>query len=389
MLDSVQINNFKSWVMDKPMNLAPKLNLIIGLNGSGKTSLLQAVDFIVSMGMIDGIRQWMQRRHWIPTDLVCKIKGPGRIRISPFIDYALTFNEQTITWSGRFDIKSGRTLAERISVHEPEPHIFQLNQKKGQNSENLENETPPQVFDSEDFQYFGSFMSAWKPKGSDIFFQTIDKVHSLDLLAPNLIRSRTRFYSGRGVGTGGEQLSQFLHVLPDKDKEQINEIMRDFYPNFTTFKTKKVQGGSKSLFIDESFNNRFLNTSEAQQVCDGILRVLAIIAECYACAGGTLLIDELEDGLNPELLEKLVKYLLHEAPCQTIITTHNPIILSLLTDEQAKASVYFAYKNAAGLSNIVPFFELPTPQSLLSCYYPGEVMMQVNLEDMANEAQTL
>lgn len=99
-----------------------------------------------------------------------------------------------------------------------------------------------------------------------------------------------------------------------------------------------------------------------------------------------MLIDELEDGLNPELLEKLMEYFQREANCQVIITTHSPIILSFLNDHDARKAVKLMYKDDAGMSHCVPFFELPTPNKMLKTLYPGEVMLQCYLEDITQEA---
>ncbi len=200
------------------------------------------------------------------------------------------------------------------------------------------------------------------------------------------MRTLTRALRVPGIGLGGEQLSQYLHTLPQEAKVRLEEILRRFYPTFSYYKTTKLRGGAKKLTLLESFRNAANLSIDALHACDGVLRVMAIVAESIACQDGSLLIDEIEDGINPELLEKLVAYLREETRCQTIVTTHNPFILSCLTDEEARSAVLLAYKDDEGISHVVPFFNLPTPAKMLENLYPGEVMLQVNLEDVAREA---
>ena len=56
-----------------------------------------------------------------------------------------------------------------------------------------------------------------------------------------------------------------------------------------------------------------------------MLRLLTILAQTQTLHS-FLLFDEIENGVNPELVEKLVNVLLN-ARQQVLVTTHSPMIL--------------------------------------------------------------
>ena len=117
-----------------------------------------------------------------------------------------------------------------------------------------------------------------------------------------------------------------------------------------------------------------------------MLRVLAIIAETLFTKG-TVLIDEIEDGINPDLLEKLVSYLLNDCPCQVILTTHSPLLLNFLPDDDAEKIVQFIYKDGLGITKSVPFFSIPKVGDLLGMLGAGEAMLQFNMDEVAEMAE--
>lgn len=102
------------------------------------------------------------------------------------------------------------------------------------------------------------------------------------------------------------------------------------------------------MLIEENFTSsdpdrliqEFL--TEARHINDGMLRLLTILAQTQT-SHSFLLFDEIENGVNPELVERLVNVLLN-APQQVLVTTHSPMILNYLPDNVARESVMFIYR---------------------------------------------
>jgi ABC-type multidrug transport system ATPase subunit len=107
-------------------------------------------------------------------------------------------------------------------------------------------------------------------------------------------------------------------------------MLKSFYPRVADFKISKVQGGGKKLEVIETFGNYKLET-EATHLNDGLLRMLAILAQS-ASGHSLVLLDEIENGINQEVIEKLVDTLV-ASPQQLVVTTHSPLFYNVLFNE--------------------------------------------------------
>lgn len=386
MITDFSITNFKALQMKKPILFQPRLNVLIGVNGSGKTSLLQAIDFICNLVQQDGVSNLLKRRNWSLPDIPTRLSHP---RSSVFHFSAGFENPQTglFHWTARMKLgkQTCRCTEETFYMGTDEHSIIaSLLYRRALYYDNKQGKW--HMMDMREIAYSGSFLSVWRPARLTPIWETITTCSSLDLLSPHLMRSHVKKAPEHGIGLGGEFIAPFLRSLTKPDAKEFNAAIKRFYPTYDSFMVKRIPGGAFALSVKEKFANGNECTSEATMLCDGLLRIMAIVAQAMANRGGTLLIDELEDGLNPELLDKLIVYLATDAPCQTIITTHSPLILSLLTIKEAEQGVHLVYKDGSGISRSVPFFALPTPKKLLQSHYPGEVMLRCNLEKITKEA---
>jgi AAA15 family ATPase/GTPase len=118
-----------------------------------------------------------------------------------------------------------------------------------------------------------------------------------------------------------------------------------------------------------------------------MLRLLAILAE-LTTNHSLLMFDEIENGINPELIEFLIDELL-AARQQLLVTTHSPLVLNYLEDEIALKSVQYLYKTATGFTKSVPFYEIPSIAEKLQVMGPGEVFVDTNLTKLADEITRL
>ena len=383
MIRSFRIKNFKSLDISAPLQFGKGLNVLIGLNGSGKSTLLQALSFVSSLGLYGGCGAWLDRRGWVDKDLTCALRFPGITVRRSVIEFEMSAGqaEDIFDWSGIYNTQSRRCTEEELRGHSPEMSLTVKNGRlTGKGILLPDNMLKLLVYE-------GSVLSALKLPAIQAAQQALFSCHSLELLSPHLMRGRIRRAIGTGVGGGGEQIAHYLkHISPEK-RQRLEDIMRRFYPGYESYAVSTMRGGALRFSVQEKFAEGGSLSSDAKQICDGMLRVLAITAQSLECEGKTLLIDEPEDGINPELLERLVAYLRDEAPCQTIITTHQPLVLSCLTDDEARQGVYLVTKNDRGSSDCVRFFDLPTPRDMLKSYYPGEVMLRCNLEEVSREAR--
>ena len=92
-----------------------------------------------------------------------------------------------------------------------------------------------------------------------------------------------------------------------------------------------------------------------------------------------MLFDEIENGINQEVVSKLIGNLLDYNGKQVMITTHSPLVLNYLPDEVARQSVYLLTKNEAGHTQARRFFEIEGMAEKLKLMGPGEVVCDTNL----------
>jgi predicted ATPase len=235
------------------------------------------------------------------------------------------------------------------------------------------------------FEYQGSLLSQFKESQLTKELLSLKKffegVHALDLLAPELLRQRTRD-AGNSLGLGGERLSAFLYEIGQAKRDDIQRKMSKMYPQLRGIDISSMRSGWKKLTVLEHFKSNSLKT-EARHVADGFLRMLAIFAQ-LSKEQNFLLLDEIENGVNPELVEFLIDSLV-EASAQVLVTTHSPVVLNYLEDNIASAGVIYLYKQSNGATQAVKLFDIPSMREKLTVMGPGEVYEDTMLTQLSEE----
>jgi predicted ATPase len=371
MIVSLKIKNFKS-IVDLDINFE-KFTCLVGLNGAGKSSLLQALDFSSHL-MTGDVRPWLQRRNWDAQDLHSKLSSASNIII--FITIKLSNDEQFV-WKAAFNRQFLSCTKEEVRDLQTGQIIF--SSFKGRYS--ISGADPSRI----DFNFEGSLLSHLKKeiltKELSEIREEISSIRSFELLSPHLMRSTSRD-SCLDIGAGGEKLSSFLHNMKGESRNRLVSLLSKLYPRVVDFKTVQKKAGWKQLFVIEDFNDRRIET-EAKHINDGLLRILAILAQTNS-GHSMILFDEIENGINPEVVENLVT-LLQSAPQQILVTTHSPLILNYLSDETAKESVQFIYRGSDGGTKAAPLFSAPRMKDKLEYMGPGEVFVDTNLTLLTEE----
>ncbi len=350
--------------MDFDVKLS-KFNCLIGMNGAGKSTVLQAIDFIAQL-MEGNVDDWLTRREWTAQELNCKFQSKNNIQLA--VKYQ-TKNGDEIVWVCSFNRHELLCSMEEIKMNGIEQ--FKVKSKQYRIGENSDTDIA--------FKYQGSILSQLRdselPAPILEFRDAVRRIRSLELLSPNLLRKRART-TDVDIGPGGEKLSAFLHSVKGAKRDALIELLRSFYPNLQDYKVSSQKSGWKKLTIIEKFGDHKIET-EARHINDGLLRILAILAQSSS-NHSLILLDEIENGINPELVEKLVDNLVNSTQ-QILVTTHSPMILNYLEDAIARESVQFIYKNNNGETRARPFFSIPKIDEKLAYMGPGEAFVDTDL----------
>jgi len=375
---SVYVDNFKSLV-DFNLELA-EFTCLVGFNGAGKSTILQLFDFIASLFQ-GSTESWLKARNWKSTDITFR---PGR-KQSVSLRLSFRIGGAHYLWMARFNRAKMTCSVEHIAriTESTSVTLFEATEKAYR------------LYDGEsrsvDFNYVGSVFSQIKP---DVLGPELAAIRdfasgfrSLDLLAPNLIRERSRAGSLPDIGLGGEKLSAFLHGLSATERRLIVTDLRRYYPQLLAIHTASVAGGWIKIEIEESIRNGETFKTEAKHINDGFMRLLAISAQRFS-SNSFLLYDEIENGVNSEVTQLLVDALV-ESPKQNLVTTHSPVVLNFLKDELARKAVVFVYKRDDGVTRAIRLFDVPSASAKLDFLSPGEVMVDISQAVIAQEAEEI
>ena len=370
MITEIHVENFKS-LSNFTLSGIGNFVCLIGLNGSGKTTLLQALGFIGQLANgVSDFRGW--NKSEIPTI------GQSLRTCAFSLTFKRTDSNVPLQWKGRYNLQTGRFTEE--AVYRDGAIIFQLRDGKLTLSES-DNGVIPQT--SSALHYQGSILSVLNTKNKDVDYvrDEMRQLRSIDLLSPDSLRKASQ--SDTELGIGGSGLPGFLNSLSEKDARALLLELREFYPEIAQYSIRRRQFGWKRLLFQEA---KFGKASlPAHQENDGLLRILAILSQRYAHRS-FLLFDEVENGINQEILELLVQKLLFFGDKQVFVTTHSALLVNYLPDERAKDSVYLIYRDGKGHAGATPFFKIPGISERLDVLGPGEVMGAVNLVDISRRA---
>ena len=378
-IEGIRAKNFKSLV-DLKLGLT-KFNCVIGLNGAGKSTVLQFIDFVGQQvrGKID---EWLAEREWEAKDVTSKLTS------QPTADFTVSLVADTGergVCEARFDPSKLHCTFERIvtpggTLDVQNGHVRMIDLTGGS----------PGLEAGIAFSYQGSILSQLEdeqlPKSLLGFKNYFKTVKSFDLLTPQFLRERTRVVGG-GLGLGGRRLASLVEEIDVLKQRELVRALQKVYPQLVTFDVKKSPGGWKQICIEEAPRGQesFPRiTTEAQHINDGLLRTIAIVAELASYEQRFVLFDEIENGINPEVVEFVTDTLVN-ARQQVLVTTHSPMILNYLDDETARRGVIYLYKTPRGHTKSIPFFSIPSLAKKLTVMGPGEAFVDTNLTKLAQE----
>jgi len=208
---------------------------------------------------------------------------------------------------------------------------------------------------------------------------TLNGLKDFESLSPHFLRGSAR---GRtDIGLMGEALPGYISQLPKASRDRLLCELVTYFPSLTGISLRSKQAGWKSLLFDEA-SHQF----ESKHINDGLLRILAIISQRYS-SHSFLLFDEIENGINQELVEKLLDTLQDFEDKQIMVTTHSSLVLNYLDDEVARENVFLLYKDGQRHTHAVKFFYLKAVGEKLGILGPGEAMSDTDLTNLNYSAR--
>ena len=356
--------------IDLPME---PLNVLIGLNGSGKSNLLEVLALLraaprelaepIKRG--GGIWEWLWKGD----------ESPGKATLEAFVNdpekdnplrHVLEFTDH----GGRFEVTD-----ERIECAETE---FAYHLHQGQHIFDVQTEPKDQRTSSRPILSgsasivseslgLNAYRERTKPEESVLSqvrdAQTYPALYCLQeqyerirlyrnwSFGPvaELRRNQTTHDPSDFLNEGGANLALVLSHFQGENKRKLVAALQELFDGIVDVNCP-VTGGTVSLFLEEQGGRQI----PASRLSDGTLRYLCLLAVLLHPKPPSLVaIEEPELGLHPDLLPTLSDLLVQASErSQLIVTTHSDVLVDALTDKPESIVVCEKYAGQTAMQRL-------------------------------------
>jgi predicted ATPase len=388
MLKKLTIRNFKA-IEDMTIEFSP-LTVLIGGNGCGKSTVLQALDFLRSVSFRD-IPEYLREKGWDFEELKSQLNGENNkpIEFISVFEFTTTNGKlQKVEWDFSVDYQDGKwKICENISS----------NNEALLGIGNESRMVYGQQWNFPNFPFQGIKLESSSLKIMDDFFFTVafgkeallalrqylSSSSYLGVISPDHIRMGEKSgYFDRFTAPGEMPLVRFINNLSKENKKNINDIVSNFIGHDFEIDTMFDKNQNLMLFARETNGNTH-SVIHVSHISDGVLRfvVFATLAVQSGQNGGMVLLDEIEDGINPYMTEMAVEYLrkiIEDSGKQIVITTHSPVILNEFKPEE----IVFLWKDKSGAVSGKSMFSTEKMKRTLKVLNPGEVWINYEKDEI-------
>lgn len=383
MIKRIYVDNFKSLVnFSTDMR---DMTVFIGNNSAGKSSVLQAIQFICG-SIKEDYAVLLSKRNWMVQNVKSKCSGSSKIVFE--LDLSLRDDSKVVhdyNWSTEiiaYTSKNEMFLnSEKISV---DGQIL-LDYKKGKNWMVKLDEGDEDTFVSYgNVIDFGSSSMKNLRKSKEIdpllgnLISHLDNLIAFDLLTPDNMRLSSRGTSDV-IESSGKNLPAFIKKMNAEQKERfMSKVKRLFADVITDIDTEtKGQPGWTQIKITERYKNGDITIS-SKEMSDGMLRLIGLVAISEIRKNDAIyLLDEVENGINIRYVEKLMKIfeeMIEETGVQIILTTHSTLFMDYVNPD----SIILLSKSDDGSTLASSPFDSEEVRSSLEYMYPGEVILNMS-----------
>ncbi len=358
MIKKIIITNFYSFG-EAVIPLHPEINMLIGINGSGKSNFLKAVRLLK-----EGIDGAGLKKHILDNlggfdNIYFKGNTDGRPANKISIEY--TFDGDAIT-EGKYGFKFSEDVVYTITfIKSPSYQNYYVvetlkssrgyeylnfNNGAGHLNEKVEEGPTPkqnliqytdfdpqelvmkEVSDTDRYHAITTIKKAIR----DIFvYDYFDTTPKSNIRKPMLPTSEKR------LSPDGTNLPQILNTIKINYKtsyKKIAAMLNEVNPNFSGFDFNFI-GGNIELMLEEKGLNSSVHVSN---ISDGTLRYLCLLAILFNPDRGRLIcIDEPEVGLHPDMILNIANAIKEASEASTlIISTHSDNLLNYFEVENLK-----------------------------------------------------
>lgn len=386
MIKHIKINNYKS-LIDFSLSLTP-LTVIVGNNAAGKSTILQAIDFMCRSVQEDFISILDNRGLKIENIKSKLAPASAPVRFEAEIE----IEESGETYNYLWEMEINTRIAKN-SIWLQEEKIKDLNCEKyllsyGKSVESCiwDDEKNETIQLPEIMSYQSSVLKMINGEAGtrlSILKRFLMNSSSFELLSPDEMRMSSRGWADT-IGMSGRTLPSFIKGMPQEKKQRfmkkIQQLLGDTIENVGT--RTQARPGWTQVVLTESYENKKVSVA-SKDISDGTLRLLAFVAISeIQKPEAVMLLDEIENGINTNYAEKLLDILRgawKEKRHQMIVTTHSTAFLDYV---EGKEIVFLYRDKQTGVTCGSTLFDIPKLKEKLDYMYPGEVILNYTNEKL-------
>jgi predicted ATPase len=395
------------------------LTVLIGGNSCGKSTVLQALDFLRSASGRD-IPEYLREKGWTLEELKSQLNS-GKNEPIAFIgvfEFPIDDKKELIEWTfivnqinSHIDIKEkivklsdNSTIVSRGFGKVGGPVVAEGAGAYAGNPSAVAHDVNEIILEASWLKYLQPVRDS--PELSALKKFLLGSTY-FGLLSPDGIREGDKNGFSVDIGQGGVSLAPFIHGLIDDQKKSLNEIVSKFVGFSVKICTIDL-GGKIEIYIEEVFDGSTTRINK-DHISDGLLRIISFVAIVLQKkiiltppAGkditpidngfkitigqleepnGMVLLDEIENGINPYLTENisgLLTDLTKTSERQVIITTHSPVVLNDFRPEE----IIFLWKDKNGAVKSKSMFSTEEMKRTLKILNPGEVWVNYEKDEI-------
>ena len=390
MLKSIRLQNFFGF-QDCTINLEKGANVLVGINGSGKSNFFKAIRLLSNLPLTNGATDLLYNKfggldnivfgkkrtdpHKLDISLSFQIGEPYEREQSDFSDYGSFIYKCDIETIAGYDFY---LLENVIGVGANNKKVQLLEFNKGYKVTNHSRTITDTDVNDRSKSFLADGNLPWVPMfryylrnkilGLKVY-ESFDSSFLSELRKPNPPRN------DKYLLLDGSNLASLLNDIKLSDKETFNRILnslKSVNDKYAGIEFKQLSGFIE-MWLEEEGLNRAISPIH---ISDGTLKFLCLMAILYnPNRGSVVCIDEPELGLHPDMINTLYEAIEFAAETsQIIISTHSAHLLDYFDLEQIRV-----FEKDENNATIVKKYTEEEFSGWYEHFYPGQMWRAGNI----------
>lgn len=317
MIKKITIQNFFSFGSEQTIELNADTNVLVGINGTGKSNFIKAIRLLKAS--IEGDFEKLFSQKWSGFDGVANFIDPD----ADEINIIYVFSKEAINQHAIFRYVND-DIFYKVDIQRIVRGYNKLQVSILENNHILMEREDGDKWSSNHEEY-------------EVFLSILDIVRKLtvydyfDTSFESTIRQLSPYYSEENLLNDGKNLTALLSYLNGNSVKAFDKLVEEFKkinPNFRELVFTTPVAGKSLLSLKEKNLDRAITI---EHISDGTLRYLLLLSIFYNPKRGSVVcLDEPEMGLHPDMINGIAKGIKYAAQngTQMIIATHSPLLLN-------------------------------------------------------------